>query len=49
MLKQKLYGLALIVLSIICGILLEGDMTISVILIPMGLYLIFSEEYWLND
>lgn len=49
MLKQKLYGLMLIVLSIICGILLEEDVTISVILIPMGLYLVFSREYWLND
>lgn len=48
--KQKLMGLILIVGSILASItLLEGDATITLISIPIGLMMIFSKEMWLVD
>lgn len=43
MIKQKLLGLALIVLSVVT-ILVSMDATIAVFLIPMGLYTLFTKE-----
>ena len=43
-LKQKMMGIALIVISILIPILLDGDATASLITLPLGLYLLFTKE-----
>ena len=42
--KQKLIGLLAIGISIVTPLLLDGDATISVITLPLGLYLLFTKE-----
>lgn len=42
--KQKLIGLLAIGVSIASPILLDGDATISVIMLPLGIYMIFTKE-----
>lgn len=48
-LKQKMLGALTLALSIATPMLLDGDATICVITVPMGLALIFSKEYMLSD
>ena len=43
-LKQKLLGLVLVGFGISLPFVLDGDATVSVIIIPMGLFLIFTRE-----
>ena len=43
-LKQKLCGLIIVGLGVLIPFLLDGDATVSVIIIPMGLFLIFTRE-----
>ena len=42
--KQKLLGVIAIGVSIASPLLLDGDATISVIMLPLGLYLLFTKE-----
>ena len=42
--KQKLIGLLAIGVSIASPLLLDGDATVSVIMLPLGLYLLFTKE-----
>lgn len=42
--KQKLSGLALIAISIFIPLLFDGDATASVILLPLGIYLLFTRK-----
>ena len=42
--KQKFIGLLVIGISIASPILLDGDATISIIMLPLGLYLLFTKE-----
>ena len=42
--KQKLCGLAMIVIGIAIPILLDGDATVSLFAVPLGLYLIFTRN-----
>lgn len=42
--KQKFIGLLAIGVSIASPILLDGDATISIIMLPLGLYLLFTKE-----
>lgn len=42
--KQKIVGLLAIGISIASPILLDGDATISVIMLPLGIYMIFTKE-----
>ena len=47
--KQKFIGLLAIGISIASPLLLDGDATISVIMLPLGIYMIFTKEkviYW---
>lgn len=46
--KQKLIGAALIVVAILAA-LTTGSATASFILVPMGLYLIFSKKMLIFD
>lgn len=48
-LKQKLCGLALVLIGVIIPFLLEGDVTVSVLIVPLGLYAIFTKEYILYE
>lgn len=49
-LKQKLMGIAMVILSVIASItLLEGDLTILMVTIPLGLMLTLSKEMWIAD
>lgn len=43
-LKQKLLGVVALVLTMVSTWLLDGDATIGVIMIPLGLVLIFSNK-----
>lgn len=42
--KQKLLGVVAISVSIASPLLLDGDATVSVIMLPLGLYLLFTKE-----
>ena len=43
-LKQKLCGLIIAGLGVLIPFLLDGDATVSVIIIPLGLFLIFTRQ-----
>ena len=42
--KQKLLGLLAIAASIASPLLLDGDATISLIMLPLGIYILFTKE-----
>ena len=42
--KQKLIGLLAIGISIVSPLLLDGDATISIIMLPLGIYMLFTKE-----
>ena len=43
-LKQKLCGLVIAGIGVLIPFLLDGDATASVIIIPLGLFLIFTRQ-----
>ena len=43
-LKQKLCGLIFVIIGVITPIICDGDATVSLLLIPLGLYLIFTKN-----
>ena len=43
-LKQKMMGIALIIISILIPIVNNGDATASLITLPLGLFLLFTKE-----
>ena len=47
--KQKLIGLALIMCGIIAPVILDGDATVSVLILPLGAYLIFTRNCVIID
>lgn len=49
MMKQKLYALLMIVLSVVIVTLLDGDATFAVFMIPFMIYMFFSKQYWILD
>ena len=42
--KQKLSGLILAIIGIIIPFVMDGDATASVLILPLGLYLLFTKE-----
>lgn len=48
-LKQKVIGVFMLVLTIFAVKLLDGDATIALLTVPLGLILIFSKEKWWMD
>lgn len=42
--KQKAMGVALIALSIIAPFVLDGDCTISLLFLPIGIYILISRK-----
>lgn len=48
--KQKLMGLALALLGVLSAFILEGDITVAILLVPFGLYVVFTKEMlWMDD
>ena len=45
--KQKLWGVALLLLTFVIAYLANGDMSIGVITVPMSLILIFGKGRWI--
>ena len=43
-LKQKLCGLVLATIGIIVPVVCDGDATASLLLVPMGLFVLFTKE-----
>lgn len=43
-LKQRLIGGVFTLLGLICPVLMSGDATISLVIIPLGLCLLFTKE-----
>ena len=41
--KQKLIGVVAIGISIVSPLLLDGDATISIIMLPLGIYILFTK------
>lgn len=48
-LKQKVIGVFFLVFTIFAIKLLDGDATIALLTVPLGLILIFSKEKWWMD
>ena len=46
--KQKLLGIIVIGISIIIPFIMDGDATVSLFMLPMGLYALFTKENILN-
>lgn len=42
--KQRLSGIALLIFTVLAIKMLDGDATIALFTVPMGLYMIFSKE-----
>ena len=42
--KQKIFGIMMILLAVISAIILNGDITIAIFLVPLGLYTVFTKE-----
>ena len=42
--KQRLCGLSMLIIGIATAILLDGDATVSLFAVPLGLYLIFTRN-----
>ena len=47
MIKQKLIGLLFVILGIISVPLCDMDVTAALLLVPFGVYLMCTKEYWL--
>ena len=43
-LKQKMMGIALIIISILIPIVNNGDATASLLFLPLGIYVLFTKE-----
>ena len=43
-LKQKMMGIALIIISILIPIINNGDATTSLLFLPLGIYMLFTKE-----
>ena len=48
-LKQKTAGVGCILFTVLSALLMDGDITIGVVAIPLGLYLIFSREMIIDN
>ena len=47
--KQKAYGLAMLALTVLAAWATEGDITIAIITVPLGLMCLFSKEMLIVD
>lgn len=42
--KQKLLGLGLVALGVLSGIIFDGDITVALLIIPFGAYIMLTKE-----
>lgn len=42
--KQKLIGLVMVVIGVLIPFVCDGDATASLVVLPLGLYLLFTKE-----
>lgn len=42
--KQKLFGLLMVLFGVLVPIVCDGDATMSLLIVPMGLYILFTKE-----
>ena len=49
MMKQKIYALLMIIMSVITVPILDGDATFAVFMIPIMVCMFFSKQYWIID
>ena len=49
MINQKIIGLLLFIIGIIEPIILDCDATLSILIVPLGIYAIFTKEYILYE
>ena len=47
--KQKILGGLILALGILSAIILAGDITVALLLIPLGLYIVFTKKPVLMD
>lgn len=47
--KQRLFGIALLVFTVLATMMLDGDATIGFVTVPLGLCLIFSKEMLITN
>lgn len=47
--RQKIYGGILAILGVLSAILLDGDITIALLIVPFGLYIIFTKKPVITD
>jgi hypothetical protein len=47
--RQKIVGWALVALGVLSAILLDGDCTAALLIVPIGLYAAFTKEMVLMD
>jgi hypothetical protein len=48
-LKQKLFGLLMVLFGVLIPFVADGDVTMSLLIVPMGLYILFTKEKVLMD
>lgn len=47
--KQKLFGVVLVLISIMSAILTEGDITFLMVFLPLGIYITATEENFVAE
>lgn len=47
--KQKLIGLALVLLGVLSASIFEHDITAAILLVPMGLFVMFTKQRVITD
>lgn len=48
-LKQKLFGVALVLISIMSAIVTDGDITFLIVFLPLGIYITATEENFVAE
>lgn len=47
--KQRIYGAIVVALGILSAIALDGDITAALLLVPLGLYVMFTKKMVVTD
>lgn len=47
--KQKLLGLLVILLGVLSASVFEHDLTAAIILVPLGVFLVFTKQKFITD
>lgn len=47
--RQKLYGVAMVILGVLSAFIADGDITAALLVVPLGLCLIFTRKKVMYD